>query len=146
MSNIIIRVAVSGYFDPIHIGHLDYLELAKKLGDKLVVIVNNNHQCKLKKGKPFMDELDRKLDTKFVSHVTHYKSSNILTKQSWDDIPDIIRENLLVKKDFLWPTLKMNSICSVVEIDNELKFINKFNQSQFLTESTHIDMSQTLDD
>ena len=59
MSNKIIRVAVSGYFDPIHIGHLDYLELAKKLGDKLVVIVNNNHQCKLKKGKPFMDELDR---------------------------------------------------------------------------------------
>ena len=48
MSNKIIRVAVSGYFDPIHIGHLDYLELAKNLGDKLVVIVNNNHQCKLK--------------------------------------------------------------------------------------------------
>ena len=59
MSNKTIRVAVSGYFDPIHIGHLDYLELAKQLGDKLVVIVNNNHQCKLKKGKPFMDELDR---------------------------------------------------------------------------------------
>jgi D-beta-D-heptose 7-phosphate kinase/D-beta-D-heptose 1-phosphate adenosyltransferase len=53
------RVAVSGYFDPIHIGHLDYLKLAKKLGDKLVVIVNNNHQCILKKGKPFMDESDR---------------------------------------------------------------------------------------
>jgi len=53
------RVAVSGYFDPIHIGHLEYLKLAKELGDKLVVIVNNNYQCVLKKGKPFMDELDR---------------------------------------------------------------------------------------
>jgi len=53
------RVAVSGYFDPIHIGHLEYLKLAKELGDKLVVIVNNNHQCVLKKGKPFMDEFDR---------------------------------------------------------------------------------------
>ena len=53
------RVAVSGYFDPIHICHLEYLKLAKKLGDKLVVIVNNNHQCILKKGKPFMDESDR---------------------------------------------------------------------------------------
>ena len=52
-------VAASGYFDPIHIGHLEYLKLAKKLGDKLVVIVNNNHQCVLKKGKPFMDESDR---------------------------------------------------------------------------------------
>ena len=59
MNDKIISVAVSGYFDPIHVGHLDYLELAKKLGDKLIVIVNNNHQCKLKKGKPFMDESDR---------------------------------------------------------------------------------------
>jgi cytidyltransferase-like protein len=59
MSKKTISVAVSGYFDPIHVGHLDYLEHAKKLGDKLVVIVNNNHQCVLKKGKPFMDELDR---------------------------------------------------------------------------------------
>ncbi|NDG53708.1 MAG: cytidyltransferase [Flavobacteriia bacterium] len=52
-------VAVSGYFDPIHVGHLEYLELAKKLGDRLIVIVNNNQQCILKKGKPFMDEADR---------------------------------------------------------------------------------------
>ena len=48
-------VAVSGYFDPIHIGHLEYFKLAKELGDKLIVIVNNTHQCVLKKGKPFMD-------------------------------------------------------------------------------------------
>ena len=54
-----IRVAVSGYFDPIHVGHLEYLRMAKELGDSLVVIVNNNHQCKLKKGKHFMDENDR---------------------------------------------------------------------------------------
>jgi cytidyltransferase-like protein len=52
-------VAVSGYFDPIHVGHLEYLKLSKDLGDKLVVIVNNNYQCVLKKGKPFMDENDR---------------------------------------------------------------------------------------
>ena len=54
-----IRVAVSGYFDPIHVGHLEYLIMAKELGDSLVVIVNNNYQCKLKKGKHFMDENDR---------------------------------------------------------------------------------------
>jgi|TARA_B100000768_G_scaffold23894_1_gene21589 D-beta-D-heptose 7-phosphate kinase/D-beta-D-heptose 1-phosphate adenosyltransferase len=53
------RVAVSGYFDPIHVGHLEYLKLAKSLGDKLVVIVNNNDQCVMKKGKPFMDQVDR---------------------------------------------------------------------------------------
>ena len=52
-------VAISGYFDPIHVGHLEYIIEAKKLGDKLIVIVNNNLQCVLKKGKPFMDENDR---------------------------------------------------------------------------------------
>ena len=54
-----IRVAVSGYFDPIHVGHLEYLQLASKLGDKLIVIVNNNHQAELKKGEFFMHEKDR---------------------------------------------------------------------------------------
>ena len=52
-------VAISGYFDPIHVGHLEYIELSKRMGDYLVVIVNNNHQCKLKKGKYFMDDRDR---------------------------------------------------------------------------------------
>tara|TARA_B110000263_G_scaffold224128_1_gene214311 strand:+ start:241 stop:660 length:420 start_codon:yes stop_codon:yes gene_type:complete len=53
------KVAISGYFDPIHVGHLEYIELSKKLGDYLIVIINNNDQCVLKKGKPFMDERDR---------------------------------------------------------------------------------------
>jgi len=52
-------VAVSGYFDPLHVGHLEYLEMAKELGDKLVVIVNSDKQAILKKGKPFMKEDDR---------------------------------------------------------------------------------------
>ena len=59
MSKKSILVAVSGYFDPIHVGHLEYLQLAKKLGDKLIVIINNNFQVKLKKGSTFMDEKDR---------------------------------------------------------------------------------------
>ena len=54
-----IVVAVSGYFDPIHVGHLELLKLAKQLGDKLVVIVNNDQQAVLKKGKSFMNEKDR---------------------------------------------------------------------------------------
>ena len=52
-------VAVSGYFDPLHIGHLEYFNLSKELGEYLVVILNNNRQCELKKGKYFMDEQDR---------------------------------------------------------------------------------------
>ena len=52
-------VAISGYFDPLHIGHLEYIELAAELGDHLTVIVNSDLQCKLKKGKSFMLEQDR---------------------------------------------------------------------------------------
>jgi cytidyltransferase-like protein len=54
-----IIVAASGYFDPIHIGHIEYLEKAKELGDKLIVIVNNDYQAGLKKGKYFMPENER---------------------------------------------------------------------------------------
>jgi D-beta-D-heptose 7-phosphate kinase/D-beta-D-heptose 1-phosphate adenosyltransferase len=47
-------VVASGYMDPIHIGHIEYLEKAKSLGTKLIVIVNNDTQSKLKKGFSFM--------------------------------------------------------------------------------------------
>ena len=52
-------VAVSGYFDPLHIGHLEYFQLAKQLGDKLYVIVNSDVQAVLKKQISFMNENDR---------------------------------------------------------------------------------------
>ena len=52
-------VAVSGYFNPIHVGHLELLEAAKKLGDYLIVIVNNDEQVKLKGSVPFMTLADR---------------------------------------------------------------------------------------
>jgi D-beta-D-heptose 7-phosphate kinase/D-beta-D-heptose 1-phosphate adenosyltransferase len=59
-------VVVSGYFDPIHVGHLEMIENASKLGDILTVIVNNDHQARLKKGEPFMPEEDR---AKIVSKI-----------------------------------------------------------------------------
>ena len=63
------KVAISGYFDPIHVGHLEYIEMSNKLGDNLVVIINNNKQCVLKKGKPFMDEIDRMKIVKAIKWV-----------------------------------------------------------------------------
>ena len=88
-----IRVAVSGYFDPIHIGHLEYLRMAKELGDSLVVIVNNNYQCKLKKGKHFMDENDRVEIVKalrFVDEVFLSVDNDITVCKSLEEIkPDI---------------------------------------------------------
>ena len=73
-------VAISGYFDPIHVGHLEYIAEARKLGDKLIVIVNNNHQCVLKKGKPFMDEKDRVIITSSLKDVDEVYLL-IMTKQ-----------------------------------------------------------------
>jgi len=63
------KIAISGYFDPIHVGHIEYINNAKKLGDWLIVIVNNNKQCALKKGKHFMDENDRVLIIKNIKAV-----------------------------------------------------------------------------
>jgi cytidyltransferase-like protein len=54
-----IIVLASGYFNPLHVGHLEYLEIAKKIGDKLIVIVNNDEQVKIKKSTPFMNQEDR---------------------------------------------------------------------------------------
>jgi cytidyltransferase-like protein len=53
-------IAVSGYFDPLHIGHIELFKLAKALGDKLIVIVNNDKQTEMKKGKYFMPVEERK--------------------------------------------------------------------------------------
>ena len=50
---------VSGYFNPLHIGHLDMMEAARALADALVVIVNNDAQQVLKKGKVITSESDR---------------------------------------------------------------------------------------
>ena len=53
-------VAVSGGFDPVHIGHVHLFRDAKALGDKLVVILNDDAWLKRKKGYVFMPENERK--------------------------------------------------------------------------------------
>ncbi len=54
-----VLVIISGYFSPLHCGHLDMVEAGAELGDRLAVIVNNNAQQVLKKGKLILDEADR---------------------------------------------------------------------------------------
>ena len=62
-------VVASGYFDPLHVGHLEYLEKARQLGDKLIVIINNDIQTKLKKGFVFMIQEDRMKIIKALRYV-----------------------------------------------------------------------------
>jgi D-beta-D-heptose 7-phosphate kinase/D-beta-D-heptose 1-phosphate adenosyltransferase len=52
-------VIVSGYFNPIHKGHLEYFNNAKAIADELFVIVNNDHQRALKDSKEFQGEEER---------------------------------------------------------------------------------------
>ena len=52
-------VITSGYFNPIHVGHINLIREAKSLGDFLVVVVNNDKQVKIKGSVPFMPEQER---------------------------------------------------------------------------------------
>lgn len=52
-------VIVSGYFNPVHKGHIEYLKRSKELGDDLLVIVNSDLQRQLKGSKEFMNQEER---------------------------------------------------------------------------------------
>ena len=52
-------ILVSGYFNPIHKGHIEYFENARKCGDQLWVIVNSDLQRDLKGSAAFQDENER---------------------------------------------------------------------------------------
>ena len=52
-------VIVSGYFNPVHKGHLELFKKANEIGDFLIVLVNSDHQRKLKGSKEFQDENER---------------------------------------------------------------------------------------
>lgn len=69
-------VLASGFFDPIHIGHIEYLKKSKELGDYLVVVVNTDHAAKLKKGYSFMCESERIQIIKSIKYVDEVYLAN----------------------------------------------------------------------
>ena len=62
-------IIVSGYFNPIHKGHIELFEKAKAYGDELWVIVNSDHQRKLKGSKVFMKQDERMIIVKAIGIV-----------------------------------------------------------------------------
>ncbi len=64
-------VIVSGYFNPIHKGHIEYFNNAKALADELFVIVNNDHQRALKGSKEFQQEQERIFIVSNIKSVDH---------------------------------------------------------------------------
>jgi len=64
-------IIVSGYFNPIHKGHIEYLINAKALSDELFVIVNNDHQRALKGSEEFQQEAERVFIVSNIKSVDH---------------------------------------------------------------------------
>ena len=68
-------VVVSGGFDPVHSGHIEYLKSAKQHGDKLIVALNSDSWLEKKKGKPFMSFNERRSiieAIEYVDEVMHF--------------------------------------------------------------------------
>lgn len=61
MEKIKTLVIASGYFNPLHKGHIEYLQRSKGLGNKLAVIINNDIQVGLKGSTKFQSESERKI-------------------------------------------------------------------------------------
>ena len=64
-------IIVSGYFNPLHKGHLEYFINSKAQGDLLFVIVNSDHQRSLKGSKAFQQEDERLLIVQHIKEVDH---------------------------------------------------------------------------
>lgn len=91
-------VIISGYFNPLHIGHLEYIAEAKTLGERLLVIVNSDHQVKLKGSIPFMPQSERLKIIKSLDNVDFAVIAN--------DRDRTVCESIL-KIKVLYPDLKL---------------------------------------
>ncbi|MCX6802983.1 MAG: adenylyltransferase/cytidyltransferase family protein [Candidatus Diapherotrites archaeon] len=89
-------VVASGYFDPIHAGHVEYLEKAKDLGTKLIVIINNREQAILKKGYEFMPLAERMKIVKALKCVDEVIAS-IDTNAAVCKSLELIKPNIFAK-------------------------------------------------
>jgi len=128
-----VKIAVSGYFDPIHVGHLEYLKMAKSLGDTLVVIVNNNHQCVLKKGKFFMDEKDRLEIVKAIKYVDEVFLSVDEDKTVCESL-ELIRPNIFANGgDRSTAEVPETSVCKKYKIEMVDGLGEKIRSSSSLT-------------
>lgn len=91
-----IIVAVSGAFDPIHIGHIRLIREAKKLGDKLIIILNNDNWLRNKKTHVFIHQKERKEILEAIKEVDEV----VLSSHSYNPKDmSISRELLRLKPD-----------------------------------------------
>ena len=117
MKQDLIIVATSGYFDPLHVGHLECLEMAKELGDRLIVIVNSDLQAKLKKGKAFMNENDRMKIVSALKCVDHVFLSIDKDKSQCESLRHIQSDIFAKGGDRMSDEIPESKVCKELGID-----------------------------
>jgi cytidyltransferase-like protein len=86
-------IIVSGYFNPLHKGHLEYFNNAKAICDQLFVIVNNDHQRELKGSKFFQDEKERLLIVSNIKAVDNVILSVDLDRTVCESIRKLVEQH-----------------------------------------------------
>ncbi len=113
-------VATSGFFDPIHPGHISCFIESKKLGDSLVVIVNGDAAARLKKGKSFQDLPTRCAIVSGVRDVDYVVPFEIENDLSVAKALELIRPHIFTKGGDRRPS-------DVPVPDTELEVFKKYN-------------------
>ena len=115
-------IIVSGYFNPIHKGHLEYFNIAKENADKLFVIVNNDNQRRLKGSKEFQDEDERMFIVSNIKAVDKVVLSIDTDRTVCNTIESIAKEfGKKFKLAFANGGDKNNNICPERDICNQYK-------------------------
>ncbi len=129
-----IIICASGYFDPIHSGHINYLKEAKKLGDKLIVILNNDFQAKLKKKHYFMPLHERKKILEAIKYVDEVFVSIDKTRDINKSLKKIKPDIFAVGTDNVKEKLAEKKVCDELGI----KVVDKLAKTFFKQSSSKI--------
>lgn len=90
-------VCTSGFYDPIHPGHIRNILTSKKFGDYLIIIVNGDKQAKRKKGKPFMPVSERAYIVNSIKGVDLVVTYDSDTKLTCTEVIKFIKPNVFTK-------------------------------------------------
>lgn len=90
-------VCTSGFFDPIHPGHISCITESKKLGDVLIVIVDGDKRAIVKKGKSFIPEKDRAYIVDHIKCVDYVTIYNHPTANNCIEAVEIIKPDIFTK-------------------------------------------------
>lgn len=115
MSKKTVIAIASGYFNPVHKGHVELFERAKEIADKLIVIVNNDKQRELKGSKEFQTEDER---CKIISSLKPV--DGVLLSIDEDRT---VRESLKLLNE-RYEIIKINTSTSETPLEFKLIFIN----------------------